>query len=38
MTVDIERLRTDFYSAMGWDDHGVPTPEKLRELGLDSFL
>jgi aldehyde:ferredoxin oxidoreductase len=37
MTVDIERLRRDFYSAMGWDNDGVPTPEKLRELDLESF-
>lgn len=38
MTVDIERLRSDFYTAMGWDDHGIPTPEKLRELDLESFV
>jgi aldehyde:ferredoxin oxidoreductase len=38
MTVDIERLRRDFYAAMGWDDHGVPRPEKLRELDLQSFV
>jgi aldehyde:ferredoxin oxidoreductase len=37
MTVNIERLRRDFYSAMGWDDDGEPTPEKLQELGLDSL-
>ena len=37
MTVDIERLRRDFYSAMEWDDDGVPSPEKLQELGLESF-
>jgi aldehyde:ferredoxin oxidoreductase len=38
MTVDIERLRRDFYSAMGWNGDGVPTPEKLRELDLESFV
>jgi aldehyde:ferredoxin oxidoreductase len=38
MTVDIEGLRGDFYSAMGWDDNGIPTPEKLRELDLESFV
>ena len=37
MTVDIERLRRDFYSAMGWNNDGVPTPEKLRKLDLESF-
>ena len=38
MTVDIEQLRRDFYSAMGWDDDGIPGPEKLRELDLESFV
>jgi len=38
MTVDIERLRRDFYLAMGWDQNGIPTPEKLRELDLESFV
>jgi aldehyde:ferredoxin oxidoreductase len=38
MTVDIERLREDFYSAMEWDDDGIPKPEKLRELDLESFV
>jgi len=38
MTVDIERLRRDFYVAMGWDDKGMPKPEILRELGLESLV
>jgi aldehyde:ferredoxin oxidoreductase len=38
MTVDIERLRKDFYAAMEWDDEGGPTPEKLKELGLGPFV
>jgi aldehyde:ferredoxin oxidoreductase len=38
MTVDIESMRRDFYSAMGWDEQGVPTREKLRELDLQSFV
>ena len=25
----------EYYSLRGWDDNGVPSPEKLRELGLD---
>jgi aldehyde:ferredoxin oxidoreductase len=25
----------DFYAAMGWDEEGFPTPEKLKELDLD---
>lgn len=38
MTVDIERLRKDFYAAMEWDDEGRPTPEKLKEMGLEPFV
>ena len=37
MTVDIERLVMDFYAAMGWDEDGRPTSEKLGELGLEMF-
>ncbi|MBN1581127.1 MAG: aldehyde ferredoxin oxidoreductase C-terminal domain-containing protein, partial [Anaerolineae bacterium] len=37
MTVDVERLVNDFYEAMGWDRHGRPTPEKLKELGMEMF-
>ncbi len=35
MTVEIQQMVNEFYSAMGWDEEGVPTPEKLGELGLD---
>jgi aldehyde:ferredoxin oxidoreductase len=38
MTVDIQGMVRDFYAAMGWDEEGHPTREKLRELGLESFL
>ncbi len=38
MTVDVRRMVTDFYDAMGWDANGVPTPDKLRELGLEQFV
>ncbi len=37
MTVDIQRLVTDFYDAMGWDERGYPTSEKVKELGLEAF-
>ncbi|MGE5618813.1 MAG: aldehyde ferredoxin oxidoreductase family protein [Sphingomonadaceae bacterium] len=33
-TVDLEPMVRQFYAAMGWDEEGRPTPEKLRELGL----
>jgi aldehyde:ferredoxin oxidoreductase len=35
MTVDIQQMVKDFYDAMGWDENGDPTPEKLKELGLE---
>ncbi len=35
MTVAIQPMVRDFYTAMGWDAEGQPTPEKLRELGLE---
>ncbi|MCP4542174.1 MAG: aldehyde ferredoxin oxidoreductase family protein [Chloroflexi bacterium] len=37
MTVDIQRLVTDFYDAMEWDEGGRPTAEKIKELGLGAF-
>lgn len=38
MTVDIQQMVKDFYNAMSWDDDGYPTPEKLKELDLESFI
>jgi aldehyde:ferredoxin oxidoreductase len=38
MTVDIQGMVRDFYAAMGWDEEGNPTAEKLKELGLGSLL
>ncbi len=35
MTVAIQPMVRDFYTVMGWGDDGWPTPEKLRELGLE---
>ncbi|MFX1452453.1 MAG: aldehyde ferredoxin oxidoreductase C-terminal domain-containing protein, partial [Promethearchaeota archaeon] len=34
---DIENLLDDYYKERGWDTNGLPTKEKLKELGL-SFL
>ncbi|MDD5082975.1 MAG: aldehyde ferredoxin oxidoreductase family protein [Dehalococcoidales bacterium] len=31
-------LLPDYYKARGWDDNGIPTREKLGELGLDFTL
>ena len=33
-TVDLDRMLDEFYRIMGWDENGVPTREKLDELGL----
>ena len=36
---DIERLLNDYYDERGWDiEKGVPTKEKLVELGLQDFV
>ena len=28
----------DYYQARGWDENGKPTPEKLKELGLEDII
>jgi aldehyde:ferredoxin oxidoreductase len=33
-TVDLAPMLAQFYAAMGWDEQGRPTAERLRELGL----
>jgi aldehyde:ferredoxin oxidoreductase len=32
--VDLDKMLPEYYAARGWDEKGVPTPEKLTELGL----
>jgi len=32
------RARQTWYALMGWTPEGVPTPERLRLLGLEEFL
>ncbi|MFC1866796.1 aldehyde ferredoxin oxidoreductase family protein [Thermodesulfobacteriota bacterium] len=34
----LERLLNDYYDYRGWDEEGVPRPEKLEELGLGSSV
>ena len=29
---------SDYYQVRGWDENGRPTPEKLRELGLEDIV
>jgi len=31
-----EKARLKYYSAVGWDEDGVPRPETLRRLGLEN--
>ncbi|MEX2725095.1 MAG: aldehyde ferredoxin oxidoreductase family protein [Candidatus Freyarchaeota archaeon] len=31
---DVEKLIDDYYDERGWDKNGIPTKEKLKELGL----
>jgi len=31
---EIEKLLNDYYTARGWDKNGIPTPGKLKEVGL----
>jgi len=35
---DFDRMLTRYYKLRGWDENGVPTPEKLREMGLDRLI
>jgi len=32
---DWKRIRGEYWSAKGWDSHGIPTKEKLADLGLE---
>ncbi len=33
-TVDVSRMLPEYYRLRGWDERGVPTREKLQELGI----
>ena len=33
----IGQMLGDYYAYRGWSEDGIPTPEKLTELGLDKF-
>jgi aldehyde:ferredoxin oxidoreductase len=36
--VDLQPMLDDYYRIMGWTGNGVPTPERLKELGLSDAL
>jgi len=33
----LDRLLDDYYALRGWDKNGIPTPDKLRQLGLEEL-
>ena len=35
--VRFEKLLDRYYKLVGWDENGIPTREKLLELGLDKY-
>ncbi|MCI0493851.1 aldehyde ferredoxin oxidoreductase family protein [candidate division KSB1 bacterium] len=35
--VELDAMRSEYYQLMGWDENGVPTPERVKELGLDEI-
>jgi aldehyde:ferredoxin oxidoreductase len=36
--VELDMMLDDYYSRMGWDENGVPTSLRLKELGLDQLV
>jgi len=32
--VELAQMLEEFYELRGWDQHGVPTPDKLEQLGI----
>lgn len=32
-----ETMLDQYYEARGWTREGIPTPEKLRELGIEEY-
>ncbi len=37
-TVSLQPMLDEYYRMMGWDKNGIPTPERLRELSLESLI
>lgn len=35
---EMEKAKRYYYHLMGWDEKGIPMPEKLEELGMDQFM
>jgi aldehyde:ferredoxin oxidoreductase len=37
VTVDLETMLAAYYRERGWSEEGIPSAEKLAELGLDNL-
>lgn len=35
---DLEVMLEDYYAYRGWDENGIPTQEKIRQLGLEALV
>ena len=36
--VGLEDAIMDYYRERGWDHDGIPTPDKLKQVGIDKLL
>jgi aldehyde:ferredoxin oxidoreductase len=36
-TFELERVLDDYYIERGWDENGIPTPERLQKLGIAHY-
>lgn len=34
--VELDQMLPEFYRLRGWDENGIPTPQKLKELGIEA--
>lgn len=35
---DLDKMLNDYYKARGWDENGIPTKEKLKELEIENLI
>ncbi len=35
--VELDAMRSEYYQLMGWDENGVPTAQRVKELGLNEI-
>ncbi len=35
---DLDKMISEYYSLRGWDENGIPSPDKVKELGLGAFV